>query len=345
MSLATRCIVCGTVFRVVQDQLKVSEGWVRCGKCTGVFNALEGLFDLDRDTPPEWPGPTNLAFALTQPGDADVLNVAPCQNSSSEVTEVTEVTEALEALETEGPLVNKIDSQLKELRAKAVESTPADRVNERDRLEFPDARFDSDLPPEDTPPLRWHDDSKAALGNATTSSTRGEAPTFACCAHSKSWRHRPAVLVVQILFCGCLSIGLTAQAIHHFRDLTAARWTETAPLLTVWCRLAACALSPPRRIDDVVVESTALTRAPAFADALQLSVVLRNRSETVVARPSIELSLTDLGGRLVARRALNLDDGRATAVTMNSGTEAAMQWLLTVGNEQINGYTVEVFYP
>ena len=54
MSLATRCTSCGTAFRVVQDQLKVSEGWVRCGRCNAVFNALEGLFDLGRDMPAEW---------------------------------------------------------------------------------------------------------------------------------------------------------------------------------------------------------------------------------------------------------------------------------------------------
>ncbi|WP_374675947.1 zinc-ribbon and DUF3426 domain-containing protein [Ideonella sp.] len=47
MSLATRCPACHTVFRVVQDQLRVSEGWVRCGQCQEVFNALESLFDLD----------------------------------------------------------------------------------------------------------------------------------------------------------------------------------------------------------------------------------------------------------------------------------------------------------
>jgi predicted Zn finger-like uncharacterized protein len=46
MSLATRCPACSTVFRVVQDQLRVSEGWVRCGQCQEVFNALETLFDL-----------------------------------------------------------------------------------------------------------------------------------------------------------------------------------------------------------------------------------------------------------------------------------------------------------
>ena len=54
MSLATRCTSCGTAFRVVQDQLKVSEGWVRCGRCNAVFNALEGLFDLGRDAPADW---------------------------------------------------------------------------------------------------------------------------------------------------------------------------------------------------------------------------------------------------------------------------------------------------
>ena len=47
MSLATRCPSCATVFRVVQDQLRVSEGWVRCGRCNGVFNAAEVLFDID----------------------------------------------------------------------------------------------------------------------------------------------------------------------------------------------------------------------------------------------------------------------------------------------------------
>jgi predicted Zn finger-like uncharacterized protein len=39
MSLITRCPACGTMFKVVTDQLKVSRGWVRCGHCTEVFDA------------------------------------------------------------------------------------------------------------------------------------------------------------------------------------------------------------------------------------------------------------------------------------------------------------------
>jgi predicted Zn finger-like uncharacterized protein len=47
MTLATRCSACGTSFRVVQDQLKVSGGWVRCGRCNEVFNALDALYEID----------------------------------------------------------------------------------------------------------------------------------------------------------------------------------------------------------------------------------------------------------------------------------------------------------
>jgi len=61
MSLATRCTHCGTIFKIVQDQLKVSEGWVRCGRCNEIFNALPGLFDLEREPPPPRPKPRTPA--------------------------------------------------------------------------------------------------------------------------------------------------------------------------------------------------------------------------------------------------------------------------------------------
>ena len=50
MSLITRCPACGTMFKVVADQLKVSQGWVRCGHCVEVFDASKQL--LPRETAP-----------------------------------------------------------------------------------------------------------------------------------------------------------------------------------------------------------------------------------------------------------------------------------------------------
>ena len=39
MGQITRCPSCGTLFKVVPDQLKISDGWVRCGHCAEVFDA------------------------------------------------------------------------------------------------------------------------------------------------------------------------------------------------------------------------------------------------------------------------------------------------------------------
>jgi predicted Zn finger-like uncharacterized protein len=50
-NLAARCSACGTVFRVVQDQLRVAGGLVRCGRCGEVFNAAEALIDLETSAP------------------------------------------------------------------------------------------------------------------------------------------------------------------------------------------------------------------------------------------------------------------------------------------------------
>lgn len=43
MSQITLCPHCQTAFRVVADQLRVSDGWVRCGQCQQVFDAAEQL--------------------------------------------------------------------------------------------------------------------------------------------------------------------------------------------------------------------------------------------------------------------------------------------------------------
>ncbi|MBS0426160.1 MAG: zinc-ribbon domain-containing protein [Proteobacteria bacterium] len=51
MSLVTRCPACSTAFKVVRDQLRISEGWVRCGRCSQVFDATLDLQDSEDGVP------------------------------------------------------------------------------------------------------------------------------------------------------------------------------------------------------------------------------------------------------------------------------------------------------
>jgi predicted Zn finger-like uncharacterized protein len=78
MSLKTRCPACDTVFKIVPDQLKVSSGWVRCGRCAEVFDAASHAVASDAAT--VWPQvsmPAVVASNQVVINDQSVLKSTP----------------------------------------------------------------------------------------------------------------------------------------------------------------------------------------------------------------------------------------------------------------------------
>jgi predicted Zn finger-like uncharacterized protein len=336
MSLATRCISCGTAFRVVQDQLTISEGWVRCGRCNAVFNALEGLFDLGRDTQPDW--------------EATAANAAPAAPQGETAAPVAR-SDGDEFADDQGPtsslgemLADPIDAHLFGPRKRAESAPkPAGQIGERDRVDFSDARFDSDLFAENAAAT---EDETLMMPTSDVGALPLESamrPEFVRRAERQArWRStsmRSALGAAS----GLALLILVIQIGHHWRDTLAAQYPSLRTPLVAWCRLAGCNLQTPRRIDDVLVDSTALTRA-AGQDAFVLAVNLKSRSTMPVAVPSIDLSLTDAQGQLVARRALSPRDFHASDV-LPPGADAALQLTLSAGSTSVVGYTVEIFYP
>lgn len=61
MNLKTRCPACDTVFKIVPDQLKVSKGWVRCGRCAEVFDAAAHAASAEDVS--QWPQASAPAIA------------------------------------------------------------------------------------------------------------------------------------------------------------------------------------------------------------------------------------------------------------------------------------------
>lgn len=328
MSLATRCFTCGTVFRVVQDQLKVSEGWVRCGRCNDVFNALETLFDLDRDTPPEWTPPEPVADDPAVHAPLDV-----------------ELEPNIESVDI--PLMDRAEVQMQ--RRHVAATSPAMRVDQRDRLDFPDARFEAESEP--APVAAADPDGSVSILLPLDADSGSDAgvdasppPEFMRRAQRRARWQSPAMRVA-LGFVGLVLVSaLLLQMGHHFRDSLAARWPVTKPLLTAWCDMAGCTIEAPRSIEDIAVESTALTRA-AEPDSFKLAVTLRNRGAIALALPAVDLSLTDASGQLVSRRVLRPSEFRVGSTLIAPGTELPMQLVLTTGDARVTGYTVEIFYP
>lgn len=85
MSLLTRCPACQTQFRVAPDQLRVSEGWVRCGQCRLVFNAAQQC--LAAPEQPVAPVLSQVAAVDSNgPDDEDRLESAPATTALAEPT-------------------------------------------------------------------------------------------------------------------------------------------------------------------------------------------------------------------------------------------------------------------
>jgi predicted Zn finger-like uncharacterized protein len=85
MSLTTRCPACKTLFKVVPDQLRISEGWVRCGQCNEIFDASTELQGSEADAaqpasikPPETAAPAAQASA---PVDLELADDHPITES------------------------------------------------------------------------------------------------------------------------------------------------------------------------------------------------------------------------------------------------------------------------
>lgn len=328
MSLATRCTSCSTVFRVVQDQLKVSEGWVRCGRCNEVFNALEGLFDLERDTPPEG-----------TPAHGGELSVSAAGSSAEAPWNADGF-----VAETDPGLVDKLDTRLFGTRRADSESTPANHVRARDRHEFSDAQFNPEWVADEEVSSQVGALFSAEPVEAEEPRADGRAPEFVRRAQREE-RWRSPVARFGLSFASLVLLVLLAlQGAHHFRDLVAARWPAIKPAMVAWCEAVDCRIEAPRRIEDVSVENTALARV-GTNDAFRLAVTLRNRSAIGLAPPWVELSLTDASGVLVARRALSPQDFRMGSVSLLARAELPLQLLLSAGNPRVSGYTVEIFYP
>jgi predicted Zn finger-like uncharacterized protein len=90
MSLVTRCPACTTTFKVVRDQLRISDGWVRCGRCSHVFDATLDLHESSDGASPGTPAPPPPAAyspSLVEPSSEGRADAAPAPSQPSQASE------------------------------------------------------------------------------------------------------------------------------------------------------------------------------------------------------------------------------------------------------------------
>jgi predicted Zn finger-like uncharacterized protein len=357
MSLATRCPACGTVFRVVSDQLKVSEGWVRCGRCTEVFNAGQRLFELEPGVATPAPPPDRPAaevHRLPLRGDAATAPVVARMGAS-----LAPPSAAPE------PASQPIDDEPQAIEAPAepalasatpaadenVDADPADRadVPQPEVLPAPAPPGAVDAPhepplPAPVEPAREPDTVGPEPGITAAAPDTAATPEFIRRAdRAARWRQpsrRGPLAAVALL----LLLLLVGQIGVHYRDPLAAGWPGTKPWLEAACRAVGCRIEAPRRIDSLNVDSSGLLRLQDSA-LYRLSLVVQNKASTPVRMPAVDLVLTDGQGQTMVRRVLSAAELGHGGDSLPAGGEASLQATLDLGERRVAGYTVELFYP
>ena len=309
--LATRCSACGTVFRVVPDQLRVSEGWVRCGRCAQVFNALESLVDLETGMPRR-SGVGLAPLVDDESPEADFEFAQPAAKPGAP------------------PLPPSPPAPM-----------PAMRDSAPDEAE-------SQYPAHDTQSLTAPLDTQAEDGAAPEAADK---PSFVRNAErAERWRS-PRVRLALLALAVLSTLGLAAQVGIEYRDLLAARLPALRPLLVQACAPLGCEVGAARAIDRLSVESSGLVRVErSNLYRLQVTLRNRAGIELAVPALDVTLtdSQGDLIARKVLRLAdlgapqATIGAGRelsvqATLQAAAGGGDAAVQ--------PIAGYTIELFYP
>jgi predicted Zn finger-like uncharacterized protein len=317
MSLITCCPNCRTLFKVVADQLKVSDGWVRCGHCDGVFDA-------------------SAHFQATEESEPLEATEADAQDASPPALEALA---DVDVAAMSAPMTLPTAASLPDAAVDEFSRDFVDRLNSpvwpqapvAPRLVAPSSADDASVSaplssylsaPEVTDFLSQDDHARnhdvaglPALHGSTktikpSNSVKAEDVrrppladvTFVQAAQHSEKSQGSLYRVLGVLAALTLLGALAFQVLLHERDGLAARYPAMLPVLEGLCQTMDCQINPPRVIEAITIDSSSFTQTGL--DAYRLNVVLKNTQSRVVAMPALEVTLTGSQNEILVRKVL-----------------------------------------
>jgi predicted Zn finger-like uncharacterized protein len=329
MALATKCPQCGALFRVVADQLKLRGGLVRCGQCRGVFDAIGSLTYLDDNALAQ----TRTVTALTRPaspstsnaptttpgqsraalGPSTTLRIAPSAPATL-TTSLGARTESRVRPRAAAPVEqNFAEAGVPTLLAPDVRAAPAAAADGIEVVEL--------APPPDHP----------IAGDTVVEPDIVLEPDFI--REGKRGRRG-----FSIVFGGgslLLAVLVAAQLAVIFRSELLVRWPELRPAIVDLCGVFNCTVNWPTRPAELAVIGSELQAIPG-TDVLELTTVVRNRAGYRQSLPALEVTLTDVQNRAIARKVFAPADYLAASGELSSRIDEG----LAPGAD----YTIRLFF-
>jgi predicted Zn finger-like uncharacterized protein len=323
MSQITECPACSTLFKVAPDQLRVSDGWVRCGQCDEVFDANANIradlpmTDVMIEPSSEEHAKTEYLALETEPepdaDEVDSIQVEPLEDFPIEGT----------AEQFNDPFLDKSPKELSDFSAAVAAAS-----YQEDSSESTERRYMQMFAPQPAEQA----DPKLSFMRPVSNPSR--------------W-HRRGVRGVHAL-CSVLLLLLAAlQVIVHERDRLAVMLPEYRSEISQLCASLGFDIRPLRQIESVVIDSSAF--AKVRNEVYRLNFVLKNTASMALATPSLELTLTDMQDQTLVRKVFTPSDFGAVPEAMGAGSELNVSLPVSVrapvAVERVSGYRLLAFYP
>jgi predicted Zn finger-like uncharacterized protein len=308
------------MFKVVPDQLRISDGWVRCGQCAVVFEAPEHL-----QPDPAMPAPPVAApfDAVAEPDPVPVHAPEPVFEPGAGPVGVDLLLAATEPDLVIDPGRDDAAPSLARL------DDPLDF-----RLDEPTHASVSEFLTEPSRVMPLEPDPSDAPVPQPLSFVR-QAP-----------RDAPWQRTGMVALCALLVLLLGLQWVRHERDRIAAFAPRTHGWLQALCVPLRCTVAPLRQIESIVVDGSSFRKIRD--DVYQLDITIKNAAPVPLAMPSVELALTDTQDQPVLRRVLSPTDLGAAPV-LPAGAEWSGAIPVGVTDSaialRVAGYRVVAFYP
>jgi predicted Zn finger-like uncharacterized protein len=298
-----------TMFRVVPDQLRISEGWVRCGQCEEVFDAAAHMQE---------PALENNAS-----GSSEAHDVLAAEVESAFAPVTPQRSEDSSRIEPVGDVQSELDVPY------------SSHYTQRSSDETLVSEVFSQAPAQN----EEHSQS--------TSITEIPQPSFMRAGQTEVAQHKPWVRVSLYLSLLLLGLGLMVQVLMFERDRIAVLAPDVKPVIQVLCDLMHCTLEPLQQIESVVMDSSSFNKLKG--EIYRLNFTLKNTSQIPLALPAIELSLMDAQDQALIRRVISPGELGMKLGVLAAATESSASLALTVktpsGSERVAGYRVLAFYP
>lgn len=380
MALATQCPNCQSRFRVQSEHLKTGGGLVRCGLCRHVFNALDHLAHFaggEPQTAVVSPAQNKVAAVPVPPIATTSPTLSNDQSAILALLDEAESRPPVAPTSPTTPVRNAILQPVQEETSNKGVATPAIS------LTSPPVKWEEDpvtLMPQEPEPVREPRSRlvveeprvtnpnqamrqavvEEALSDDTTQELVDflpEQPEFIQTLERQEKRRRVFTWLASLGALIALT-GLILQVLYVWRADIVARASSVKPLVSKLCQVADCQIGLPQHIELLRITGSELQPDANNHDIYNLSLTIENQASIAQAWPFIELTLTDVQNKAVARRVFSPQE-YVLPVAGSGGipqTELIEQGLLPhrelapkvffdAGKVKAAGYLVYIFYP